>query len=167
MLSKTCLKHNLSILLKLSSIWYLVGWDWIDCWWLVSGASVSESVGSFLTTSYIPRPSKVIKLQPPGLFSWLRGTNFTPFEDSLNWKMLRLWMLLKLCFSGVFHYCYFKGNVWANSWTFIVYKIFSGPLLWGSFSLWISLFSRSREKYRRIAYLKPETGLTTNSKLEI
>lgn len=22
-----------------------------------------------------------------------------------------------------------RGNVWANSWTFIVYKIFSGPLL--------------------------------------
>ena len=39
----------------------------------------------------IPRPSSV-KFQPPGLFWWLRGTNFTPLEDSGKYTHIYIYM---------------------------------------------------------------------------
>lgn len=65
---------------------------------MVSGASVSESVGSFLTTSYIPRPSKVIKLQPPGLFFVAKGHKFHTLRGFIKLKDVEIVDVVEVVF---------------------------------------------------------------------
>ena len=42
----------------------------------------SELSMDLLIVLYIPKPSKGVKFQPQVCFWWLRGSNFTPLEDS-------------------------------------------------------------------------------------